>query len=615
MYLGLYVILVFVRSIAFFYYRKDNLPSLKMHDRIIQAIWSNALIGFTIVFILSITRFTSIPRTFALQIILYPFFIDLVYAGLKTRGSRCIVNKRAAFAQSISSKRFSLPLGNFLCGMFSIFFAYHTISYIKYHDIVYHIYTLQVFFLVSLIWFLSTIFTQKYNIDNSDGVYIILGQHVKATILSVLALGVPLFFFRLDHLSRYLLFGTAILASIFELVVSIFKFYYERSTGEFLHSIDDIVDDQGVVKQDYFSTDDPFASNLLLSDYFEKFTTLITTVNKLEIKPFLQRCSESINTNSSSIAILSAATTETINLQSNLSTLINFHRCNDQRHLNKYLIACHNSLNSGGILVGYFEPLEVVNRNLRKELPRILYWLGSPAHFLFHRVLPKLMLTNFIYFFITRGKNRILSKAEMFGRLNYCGFEIIAELPSLDMTAFIARKSKSISSELKPSFNAIVRLKRIGYHGKIINIYKIRTMHPYSEFLQQYIYNNQSIEDTGKFKNDFRLTSWGKMLRKMWIDELPQIYNWIRGDVKIVGVRALSAQYYSLYPEELQQLRIKTKPGLIPPYYVDMPKSFDEIMASERNYIQKYLEKPIRTDIIYFFKAFTNIILKGARSA
>ena len=82
-----------------------------------------------------------------------------------------------------------------------------------------------------------------------------------------------------------------------------------------------------------------------------------------------------------------------------------------------------------------------------------------------------------------------------------------------------------------------------------------------------------------------------------------------------MGVRPLSRQYYDLYPEEVQLLRNTVKPGLVPPYYADMPETFEEIVESERRYLESYKKKPLRTDIRYFFTAMTNILLKRARSS
>ncbi len=155
----------------------------------------------------------------------------------------------------------------------------------------------------------------------------------------------------------------------------------------------------------------------------------------------------------------------------------------------------------------------------------------------------------------------------------------------------------------------------MGYNKELIKIHKFRTMHPYSEFLQKDIYEENELDTKGKFKNDFRITSWGKIMRKFWIDELPQIYDWIQGRVNLVGVRALSEQYFSLYPKELQDLRTRFRPGIIPPYYVDMPEELDDIFKSEERYLNQKAKAPLKTDLKYGIKALINIIFKGARSS
>ncbi len=122
------------------------------------------------------------------------------------------------------------------------------------------------------------------------------------------------------------------------------------------------------------------------------------------------------------------------------------------------------------------------------------------------------------------------------------------------------------------------------------------------------------LQEGGKFKDDFRVTSWGRVMRKLWIDELPQFINFFAGELSLVGVRALSEQYFSMYPEEVKEMRLRYKPGLLPPFYADMPSSFDEIVESERQYLLKKAEKPLRTDWDYFWKSVYNILIKKARS-
>ena len=140
-------------------------------------------------------------------------------------------------------------------------------------------------------------------------------------------------------------------------------------------------------------------------------------------------------------------------------------------------------------------------------------------------------------------------------------------------------------------------------------------MHPFSEYLQEYTFNKNSLQEGGKIKNDFRITPEGKIFRKFWIDEIPMIYNILKGDMKLVGVRPLSPHFFSLYNKDLQELRTQFKPGFIPPFYVDLPKNLDEIMESERRYLNLCEKSEFKTDVKYFFLALKNVLFKGARSS
>ena len=116
-------------------------------------------------------------------------------------------------------------------------------------------------------------------------------------------------------------------------------------------------------------------------------------------------------------------------------------------------------------------------------------------------------------------------------------------------------------------------MKRIGKGGKTIYVYKLRTMYAYSEFIQKFVYENNSLQLGGKFKDDFRVPFWGILFRKLFIDELPMLINWVKRDLKLVGVRPMSNQYMSLYSTEHQERRKNFKPGLVPPFYADLPQN------------------------------------------
>ncbi|MHA7131858.1 sugar transferase [Algoriphagus namhaensis] len=179
---------------------------------------------------------------------------------------------------------------------------------------------------------------------------------------------------------------------------------------------------------------------------------------------------------------------------------------------------------------------------------------------------------------------------------------------------FAAKKISEPAFDTSPTYGPLIKLKRVGKNGKVFKVYKLRTMYPYAEYLQDYVYKNNELDLGGKFKDDFRVSPLGRFLRKFWIDELPMFWNLIIGDMKLIGVRPLSKHYFSLYTPEIQEMRTKVKPGLVPPFYADMPKTLEEIMLSEKKYLELYAQKPFQTDISYFFKIFKNILFRGARS-
>jgi lipopolysaccharide/colanic/teichoic acid biosynthesis glycosyltransferase len=207
-----------------------------------------------------------------------------------------------------------------------------------------------------------------------------------------------------------------------------------------------------------------------------------------------------------------------------------------------------------------------------------------------------------------------MSKTEAMGRLYAHGFQIVDETRIGDNYYFVFHKIKKPLINHVPTYGIIFKMLRKGKDGKLIYVYKMRTMDAYSEYLQQYVYEQNNLHKGGKFKDDFRMSTLGKFLRKYWIDELPMIVNLLKGDIKLVGVRPLGAHYLSLYSGTLREKRSHHKPGLIPPFYADMPETIVQIMASEMRYLHSYERSPFKTDVKYFIRIFHKIVFKHARS-
>ena len=301
--------------------------------------------------------------------------------------------------------------------------------------------------------------------------------------------------------------------------------------------------------------------------------------------------------------------------EKSLQFFLNLEKINNIRYLNDYFAEVNNKLMENGIFVGNFETSYLRHQLFFKNYP---YYFAQTFYFfdfLWNRVLSKTGIFKKIYLWSTGGVLKVLSLAEGLGRLHFCGFEVL-NLKIIEGTMFfIAKKTSEPIKDFTPSTGLLFKMRRLGKNGKTIYVYKIRTMHPYAEYLQEFVYKKFNLQEGGKFKNDFRITYWGRILRKLWLDELPMIFNLLNGDLKLVGCRPLSKHYFSLYDDELKEKRLKVKPGLIPPFYADNPKTLEEIIFSEKKYLAAYSKNPIITDIKYFFRCIFNILLKGSRSS
>lgn len=114
------------------------------------------------------------------------------------------------------------------------------------------------------------------------------------------------------------------------------------------------------------------------------------------------------------------------------------------------------------------------------------------------------------------------------------------------------------------------RQRRVGWHGHSFDMLKIRTMVPYAhDRLESYLDSNPRAraewDSTQKLKYDPRITLVGKILRKSSLDELPQLWNVLRGEMSIVGPRPMMEDQAHLYPGlEYYALR----PGITGPWQV-----------------------------------------------
>ncbi|HLO57443.1 MAG TPA: sugar transferase [Bacteroidales bacterium] len=296
-----------------------------------------------------------------------------------------------------------------------------------------------------------------------------------------------------------------------------------------------------------------------------------------------------------------------------VSSIINLSKINSTQRINKLFRSVNTLLPKFGVYIGKIETYGDRKINFLKRFGRTKGQVVWFVDFIINRIIPRLKYIDRIYYGLTNGRRHCMSTSELLGRLVYCGFCIV-DIRSIDgISYFVAKKVSSPMTKLQSSYYPIISLPRVGRNGCLMKVWKIRTMHPYSEYIQDYVIRRNGYNEAGKPANDFRITRSGNLLRKLWIDEFPQLLQVFRGEMKLVGVRPLSATRYNEFPDDLKAERIRLKPGCIAPYVaLNMPGDKESIEA-DRIYIEKYKQHPVLTDITYFFKGVCNILVNRVK--
>ena len=133
------------------------------------------------------------------------------------------------------------------------------------------------------------------------------------------------------------------------------------------------------------------------------------------------------------------------------------------------------------------------------------------------------------------------------------------------------------------------RQRRCGRSGTPFWIWKFRTMHSGAEARLSELVQLDALEaPVFKFERDPRVTRVGRLLRRTSLDELPQLWNVLRGDMSLVGPRPEQVDLVDCYTEEAREIRLAVKPGLTGPMQVfgRGALTFDERLAVERDYVE-----------------------------
>ena len=154
--------------------------------------------------------------------------------------------------------------------------------------------------------------------------------------------------------------------------------------------------------------------------------------------------------------------------------------------------------------------------------------------------------------------------------------------------------------------------KRVGLYGKEFDMYKFRSMVVNAEELKEKLEKqNEMSGPMFKIADDPRITKVGKFIRKTSIDELPQLWNVIKGDMSLVGPRPSLPKEVAQFEPWMEE-RFKVKPGLTCYWQVGGRNNidFENWMKLDIKYVK---ERTLAIDIMLIFKTF--FVLFGDKNA
>ena len=162
-----------------------------------------------------------------------------------------------------------------------------------------------------------------------------------------------------------------------------------------------------------------------------------------------------------------------------------------------------------------------------------------------------------------------------------------------------------------PSAGPVFSQERIGRNGKPFKFYKFRSMYRDAEERKKELESQNEMNGfMFKMKDDPRITKVGKFIRKTSIDELPQFYNVLKGDMSLVGTRPPTVDEFRQY-ESHQKRRLSAKPGITGLWQVsgrNEIKDFEDVVKLDVQYIDNW---SIGLDIKIILKTIKVVFEKG----
>ena len=165
-------------------------------------------------------------------------------------------------------------------------------------------------------------------------------------------------------------------------------------------------------------------------------------------------------------------------------------------------------------------------------------------------------------------------------------FDLFLTIPGVLLLSPIFLLSM-IAIKLDSKGAVIFRQKRVGLNGKIFEVLKFRTM----------IVDAEKKGAKITTSTDLRITKVGSFLRNCKVDELPQLFNVLKGEMSLVGPRPEVPEYVKFYPDNMRELILSVPPGITDRASIEY-KDENKILANSIDPVKDYREKilPVKLD-------------------
>ena len=145
----------------------------------------------------------------------------------------------------------------------------------------------------------------------------------------------------------------------------------------------------------------------------------------------------------------------------------------------------------------------------------------------------------------------------------------------------------------------LYKSKRVGKNGRIFVMYKLKTL--------------KDGAGNSEFAGQDSYTRFGRFFRKWKIDELPQLWNVLKGDMSLFGYRPEEPRTFYLMPGYLQDVFLKHKPGIIDMssvYFIDEERILQLSADPQKTFYEQI--KPMKTVLQFFYFEHKSLLLKMA---